>query len=97
MKKVYFLIAFFLASCAQFEPFVDARREAGQAAPVGQSTLDRVAICYNPLWSNEQEIEKLAAETCAQTKRKPVFDDKTYFNCAFVSPATAFYKCINPS
>ncbi len=61
----------FLSACTQFKPFVDARREAGQEAAVGQSTPDRVAVCYNPLFSDMPDVEKLAQSACAQTKRKP--------------------------
>ena len=95
MKKIVVLgSALFLSACAQFEPFVDARREAGQLLTVGQSTPNKVAVCYNPLWSNEKEIEKLAADACAQTKRIPQLDGRKYFSCTFVSPSTVFYKCI---
>lgn len=94
MKKVLLIVGLFLASCAQFEPFVDARREAGHVETIGQSTPDKVAICYNPIWSDDQEIEKLAVEACAQTKRKPQFDEKKYFTGTLVNPATAFYQCI---
>lgn len=93
MKKVSLCFLLFLSACAQFRPFVDARREAGQVATVGQSTPDKVAVCYNPLFSDMQEVEKLAQDGCAQTKRKPKFDDKKYFSCTLALPATAFYKC----
>ena len=96
MKKVLFIALLFLFSCAQFRPFVDARREAGQVLPVGQSSDDRAAICYNPLWMDIQEVEKLAQESCAKTHRKPKFYDKKYFTCTLVSPVTVFYDCINP-
>lgn len=95
MKKIVIVTSvLFLSACAQFEPFVDARREAGQVLTVGQSTPNRVAICYNPLWSDEKEIEKLAVDACAQTKRKPQFNTKKYFTCTLASQFTVFYKCI---
>ncbi len=94
MKKVFIFSFLFISACAQFEPFVDARHEAGQPTMVGQSTPDRAAICYNPLWSNMEQVENLAKESCAQTKRKIQFDTKKYFSCSLVTPATAFYKCI---
>lgn len=94
MKKFVVLFFLLLPACAQFEPFVDARREAGQVMTIGQSTSDRIAVCYNPLWSDMNKVEKLAKEGCAQTKRKARFEDKNYFNCSLFSPATAFYECI---
>ena len=93
MKKIRLCFLLFLSACAQFEPFVDARREAGQVETIGQSTPDRVAVCYNPLFSNMQDVEKLAQDACAQTKRKYKFDDKKYFTCTLILPTTAFYKC----
>ncbi len=95
MMKILFVSVFFLASCAQFQPFVDARREAGQIQTIGQSTADRVAVCYNPIWSDETDAKKLAVDACAQNKRKAQFDGKTYFDCTLVLPLTAFYQCVN--
>ena len=95
MKKIYCLMAvLFVSACAQFEPFIDARREAGQLLMQGQSTPDVVAICYNPIWSDMNDVEKLAKEGCAQTKRTPQYDDKKYFTCSLFTPTTAFYRCI---
>ena len=79
-----------LAGCA---PFIDSRREAGQSEPVGQSTKNRVAVCYHPLWTSEETIQTLADEACAAQKKKAVADDTRYFNCAFFAPNTAFFKC----
>ena len=94
MKKFILLSLLFLSACAQFSPFVDARREAGRETTVGQSTPDKIAVCYNPIWSDMGQVEQLAKEGCAQTKRKAQFADKKYFSCAFFSPCTAFYDCI---
>ena len=94
MKKVVILSFLLLSACAQFEPFVDARREAGQEKTVGQSTSDRIAICYNPMWSNMKQVEQLAKEGCTQTRRKAQADGKKHFNCSLFLPSTAFYKCI---
>ena len=94
MKKTFFILMLVcLSSCSQFEPFEDMRREAGQIPTVGQSSNNRPAICYNPIWHSEEDIEKLAKEACARTNRKAVFDSKSYFSCRFVNPVTAFYRC----
>lgn len=93
--KNTFLILFvlFLGSCSQFEPFEDMRREAGQIPTVGQSSNNSPAICYNPLWHSEEQIQALAEIACARTKRKPVFQKTNAFSCRFVNPSTAIYKC----
>lgn len=82
-----------LVGCAEVMPFIDSRREAGQVQPIGQSTPDRIAVCYNPLWHNEEYVKKLADDACAANKKTAVYDDTKYFNCRLISPNTAFYRC----
>ncbi len=86
----------FLTACAEVRPFVDTRKEAGQIAPVGRSTPDRIAVCYNPLWHQRKAARKLADAACAQTARRAVFDEAatSYFTCRLLTPAVAFYDCI---
>jgi len=94
MNKILPLcLALLLSACSEFGPFVDARREAGQVAPVGQSRPDRIAVCYNPLWHSKKSIEQLAIDACAQQNKQATYTDTSYFNCRFVSPNTAFYTC----
>ena len=94
MKTAWGLILIlFLTACAQVRPFIDSRREAGQVKTVGQSTPDRIAVCYNPLWDSDEEIQKLAVEACAQKGKRAVKSDTKYFNCRLFSPNTAFYDC----
>lgn len=69
------------------------RREAGQIPTVGRSSNDHPAICYNPIWHNEEDVNALADEACARTKRKAVFQEKDHFSCRLVNPSTAIYKC----
>ncbi|MDD3668819.1 MAG: hypothetical protein PHX68_00770 [Alphaproteobacteria bacterium] len=86
----------FLAACAEVRPFIDTRKEAGQVAPVGRSTPDRIAVCYNPLWHKQEAARKLADAACVKTNRRAVFDaDGTkYFTCRLLTPSVAFYDCI---
>ena len=93
MKKSIFVLALFLSACGQVSPFVDAHREAGQVQLVGQSSPDRVAVCYNPLWSNKKQVEELARAECQKTNRQAVYDDTSWFSCCLINPSTAFYKC----
>lgn len=93
-KKIKFfsviLLGTFLMGCA---PFVDSRREAGQVKTVGQSTPERPAICYMPLWTGEETLQSMADEVCAQQNKKAVFEDTSYFNCRLFAPSTSFYRC----
>ena len=94
MKNILFLLPFlYLTACSQFEPFEDIRREAGQIQTVGQSSNDRPAICYNPIWHDEEQVQELAKTACARTNRHPVLQDTKLFSCRFVNPSTAFYNC----
>jgi len=88
--SVLVLLGTMLTACA---PFIDSRREAGQSAPVGQSTKDNPAVCYNPLWTGDDTLQTLADEVCAQTGKKAAFQEKKYFNCRLFIPNTAFFKC----
>lgn len=92
-KAAVILLASLITACSQFEPFEDMRREAGQIPTVGQSSNNRPAICYNPLWHNEEDVQELAEQACARTKRKAVFEEKHHFSCKLVNPTTAFYTC----
>ena len=68
MKKFLFISLFTLSACGQIAPFVDAQREAGQVQLKGQSTLDRPAICYNPIWSDKKQVEQLAEMECQKCR-----------------------------
>lgn len=87
------LVALALAGCGT-KPFVDGRREAGQIAPVGASTPDRVAICYSSHSSTPAEILALANTECAKTARTAQFDGQQDFQCALLAPTRAFFKCV---
>ena len=91
MKYGWCLLLLALTACA---PYIDARREAGQVAPVGQSKSDRVAICYHGWRTDDDELLKMANQACAQTGRVAQYDDTKYFNCAFFTPNTRFFKCV---
>ena len=94
IKKMFALILIFGATgCSEVMPFIDSRREAGQVQPIGQSTPDRIAVCYNPMWHDDEDVKKLADDACAANKKTAVYDDTKYFNCRLISPNTAFYRC----
>ena len=93
MKKIIFGLVLFLSGCGQLSPFVDAHREAGQVQLVGQSTPDKIAVCYNPIWSDKKEVEELAKQECAKTQRKAFYQGTNWFSCCLFNPSTAFYDC----
>lgn len=91
-KRAFVLSFLCLGGCAQ-TPFVDSRREAGYAGTVGESTPDRVAICYNTYSTNANEIFKMAQEVCAQTNREPAYDGQKKWSCRVFLPHRVYYRC----
>ena len=91
-KKLYIfscmVLSLVLNACTAF---VDARREAGMITPIGQSSSQKIAICYNPLFHEDRELLELAKNTC--DKKNVQYEDTKYFNCTLFYPNTAFYKC----
>lgn len=83
----------FLSACSQVHPFVDTRREAGQEKPIGYSTPDRSAVCYNPFTADMEEVQRLAEEACQKTNRHAVFKERKNFSCRFLTPSINFYDC----
>ena len=83
-----FVLCFVLNACT---PYVDARRQAGQIEPVGQSRAPNIAVCYNPLFANKDELNTLVLTECAP--KKAIYQDVKYFNCTLFYPNTAFYLC----
>ena len=89
-KYLFFMVGLMMSLCA-CTSYVDTRREAGQLTPVGQSSPQRIAICYNPMFGSEAERLDQAKQACASGKAR--FEEAKYFNCALFYPNTAFYKC----
>lgn len=83
-----------VAGCGR--PFVDSRREAGQANPVGASTLDRPVICYAKGETSAAEVLAMAARVCAETDRVPRFDREDALQCRLMQPWRAFFTCVDP-
>ncbi len=80
--------------CTQ-APFVDSRREAGQPYTVGESTADRVAVCYNPFSTNETEIINMAKAECEKTDREPKYAGHSYWTCRVFLPHRVYYECVD--
>lgn len=80
-----------LSACVA--PYNDARREAGQRAPVGQSQGNTIAICYHP-WRDEMPtVQQAAQDICTQSGKTAVLQSVKHFSCTIAAPETAFFKC----
>lgn len=95
LRTVAFAVFFIgLSACTQ-APFIDARREAGQSDMIGESTKDRIAICYNSYSTDEAEIINMAKAECAKTKREPKYDGHKYWSCRVFLPHRVYYSCVD--
>ena len=89
-----------LASCTILDPYVDRRRNPGTSDVsklyTGKSKPKTPAICYNPLLSEEAELQALADAECIKnnTGTHAEFIKKDGFSCKLLLPATNFYKCV---
>ena len=94
------ILAVFLAcglfgGCAS-DPFIDGRREAGSTRPLGPSTVNRVAICYNSRSTTPEAVMQLAESECAKTDRVPRYDGEDILDCSLVNPTRAYFRCVAP-
>lgn len=81
-----------LAGCGAFEPFptTPLPLDSGQAAPAGQ----RVAICYNPMSSNDAEMQAAAQQECrADTVAELSATDYHVQTCPLLLPGRASFVC----
>lgn len=83
-------------ACSQIEPFEDRRREPGtDYVYAGESKKDSPVICYNPLFTDMEELQKQADELC-QAERPDtyaVLQNKEYFSCRLFVPSKAYFSC----
>lgn len=100
--KIYIagLLLIILSGCSIFQPFVDRRRNPGVSDVnklyKGQSKPDAPVICYNPLWTDEQEIRQMAEDVCIteETGDTAELIDKSYFDGKLLLPVRAYFKCV---
>lgn len=93
------LLVCVLASCSQFRPFVDRRREAGAKnlahLYVGKSTPQNPAICYNSLYTPYKDVKKMADDVCIKEKTgtHAVPIKQTIFTCRILVPNHFYFEC----
>lgn len=83
-------LAGLLAGCA--DPWVDRRREAGRPnTSVGTSTDARAMICHTG--DVTPDVQVLAAQECAKTKRSPVYIGTMKYQCTMTAPNLSAFDC----
>jgi hypothetical protein len=93
------LFVLFLSGCGILQPFVDRQRNPGQDAArlyVGPSTPQKPVICYNPLLTDDETLQKMADEECQkhETGNKAELVKKRHFDGRLLLPSHAYYRCV---
>jgi len=89
-----------LSSCGILDPYINRRRNPGTSdiskLYSGTSKPHAPAVCYNPLLSEEKELQALADAECIKnnTGTHAEFIKTDHFSCKVFLPSTNFYKCI---
>lgn len=100
--KIYIagLLLIILSGCSIFQPFVDRKRNPGvsdvKRLYIGQARPYAPVICYNPLWTDEQEIQQMADDFCIaeETGDSARLVDKRYFDGKLILPVRAYFRCV---
>lgn len=73
--------------------WVDSRREAGTTTTRGESQPDRPVICFDEDSTSPAQLQAMADQVCAQTKRHARFLGVTRWQCSVDTPHRAYYRC----
>jgi len=98
--KIVCILVLLLSACGQLSPYIDRRRNPGvqdmRFLYTGPSKPDKPAVCYNPLWNNDEQIQRLADEECVRenTGVRAVLVKKTHFDGKLFLPSHAYFKCV---
>lgn len=94
------MLMLFLCGCSLFHPYIDRRRNPGVSDVrflySGPSKPNKPAICYNPLLTDDDELQQMADDECIKhgTGNRSEFVKKTYLSGKLLLPSHAYYKCI---
>ena len=95
------MLMLFLSGCSLFQPFIDRRRNPGVSdiskLYSGPSKPEMPVVCYNPLLTNDEELQQMADDACVaeETGDYAELTEKKYFEGKLLLPARAYFKCIN--
>lgn len=85
-----FATALLLAGCGLFQPFEGVPRAA---PPDAHEPGERIAICYNAMFSTPEKIRALAAETCGPGTRPLLVGQDLRLACPLLTPTRATFVC----
>ena len=94
------MLMLFLCGCSIFHPYIDRRRNPGVSDVrflySGPSKPSMPVICYNPLITDDDELQQMAVDECIknETGDRAVFLKKTYLSGKLLLPSHAYYQCV---
>lgn len=91
---VVFVSVLTVSACAQFDPFIDARREAGEVTPVGSSRPEAPVVCSG-LFTEPAERLVLADAECQKIGKKAVSEEVSSFDCKLFLPVKEKFVCVD--
>ena len=88
-----------LCGCSLLNPYIDRRRNPGtqdiSQLYSGPSKPDAPVVCYNGLWSSDEDLQELATAECVKhgtgTHAVPV--KETVLTCRLLIPNHYYFKC----
>ncbi len=83
----------FVSACSQFEPFVDARREAGQIETIGASRPNQPVVC-SFYGVDPQTRLVLAEKECQKLGKVAKSQSVDLFNCRLLTPVKETFSCV---
>lgn len=94
--KLFFIVVSMLcvSACAQFDPFIDSRREAGQLATVGASRPEAPVVCSG-LFTEPSERLALADEECKKIGKRALSQEISSFDCKLFLPVRERFICVD--
>lgn len=98
ISTIFLLI---LCGCGMLNPYIDRRRNPGVQDITllysGPSKPEAPVICYNGLWSSDEELQEVATAECIKqgTGDHAEFLQKTHFDGKLLLPSHAYYRCVN--
>lgn len=97
------LSVLFMSGCTLFQPFVDRKRNPGTSdiskLYSGSSKPNAPVICYNPLFTDDNELQQMADDVCKteETGDRAELQGKNYIDGKLLLPAKARYLCVKTS
>jgi hypothetical protein len=94
-RRASILLALLASGCGT--SFV-APFEGIPESPIGANSIgDRVAVCYNKMFSTPQQVLDIAVKACAPKTEPQLIDQDMRLSCPLMTPVRASFRCVPES